>query len=114
MLLLVFQIYMYVTRYCSLYIYIYEHTHILFIKTMIQVILYYLYFSPDVVDRARNRMRIRIANIMMGLTLVACLFMAISGKRAQERGESITLQTIERHKQLREEGEREKKEGTAQ
>lgn len=61
------------------------------------------YLPPDVVDRARNRMRIRLANIMMAVTLIACLFVSISGKRAHERGESLQQKTIDWHKQLQEE-----------
>jgi len=47
------------------------------------------YVSSEMVEKARNRMRIRVANLMMVITLVACLAVSISGKRAHDRGESI-------------------------
>lgn len=57
-------------------------------------------------ERARNIMRIRIANIMMALTLVGCLLMVWSGKRARERGETVERQNLLWHQQIREEEER--------
>jgi len=66
--------------------------------------------STDVVERARNRVRIRLANIMMALTLVGCLFMAFSGKRGRERGESVHQMNIDFHKNYRMEQEKLEKE----
>ncbi|KAK7075031.1 hypothetical protein SK128_006630 [Halocaridina rubra] len=61
------------------------------------------FVSQDTMERARNKARIKI-NIMMGVaTAIACLFMIISGKRAQERGESVTKINLEWHKQINEE-----------
>lgn len=65
-------------------------------------------FSPDVMERSRNIMRIRIANIMMALTLFGCLMMVWSGKRARDRGESVEKQNILWHQRLQEEEERAK------
>lgn len=39
---------------------------------------------------------------MMALTLVGCLIMVISGKRAQERGESVQKQNLEWHRKYNE------------
>lgn len=50
-------------------------------------------------EKARNKMRIRIANIMMALTVVGCLVMVWSGKRAADKGESIQKQNLEWHKE---------------
>lgn len=57
---------------------------------------------PEAVEKARNKARIRIANIMMLMTALACLGMVISGKRAAERGESVQKANIEWHKRVRE------------
>lgn len=65
-------------------------------------------FRPDVIERARSKMRIRVANIMMALTLVACLVISINGSRARERGESLQQRTIDHHKKLKEEAAQEK------
>lgn len=53
-------------------------------------------------ERARSKGRIRIANIMMALTAVACVVMAISGKRAAERGESVQKMNLDWHKEIKE------------
>ncbi|KAL1109905.1 hypothetical protein AAG570_014139 [Ranatra chinensis] len=63
---------------------------------------------PDVVpiealEKARNKARIRVSNYMMVLTLIACVGVAISGRRAAERGESLSQRTLDWHKQIREE-----------
>lgn len=53
-------------------------------------------------ERARNRMRIRIANYMMAATAVGCLVMVYLGKKAAQRGESVSKQNIEWHRQFNE------------
>lgn len=47
------------------------------------------YVSQDVMEKVRNKFRIRVANIMMLLTIVGCVFMVISGKKAVEKGDSV-------------------------
>lgn len=59
--------------------------------------------SPEAVERARSKMRIRVANIMMALTLVGCVFMIYSGKKARDRGESVQQYNLEWHKKYNEE-----------
>uniref|UniRef100_A0A336JZR8 CSON014439 protein n=1 Tax=Culicoides sonorensis TaxID=179676 RepID=A0A336JZR8_CULSO len=54
--------------------------------------------SQDTMERARNRMRIKIANYMMAATVVGCLIMVYSGKKAAERGESVSKQNLDWHK----------------
>ncbi|XP_017770841.1 PREDICTED: UPF0389 protein CG9231 [Nicrophorus vespilloides] len=61
------------------------------------------FVQGDIVEKARNRMRIRIANCMMAVTMIGCFLMALSGKRAHERGESVQQQTLDRHRLLKEE-----------
>lgn len=50
-------------------------------------------------ERANNKARIRIANIMMLLTVIACIAMVISGKKASEDGESVQQRNLDWHKQ---------------
>lgn len=47
------------------------------------------FVNQDVVEKVRNKFRIRAANIMMLLTLIGCGFMIASGKKAQEKGDSV-------------------------
>jgi hypothetical protein len=60
------------------------------------------FVQQNVVERARNRMRIRIANYMMAATAVGCLVMVYLGKKAAQRGESVSKQNIEWHRQFNE------------
>lgn len=53
----------------------------------------------DVMEKTRNRIRIRLANIMMALTVVACIYMVYDGKKAAERGESVQKMNIDWHKE---------------
>lgn len=53
-------------------------------------------------EKARNRIRIRLANIMMALTAIGCVFMVISGKKAAERGETVQKQNLDWHKEYNE------------
>lgn len=54
-------------------------------------------------ERSRNIIRIRVANIMMVSTLLGCLLMVWSGKRARERGETLERQNYLWHKRIQEE-----------
>jgi Protein of unknown function (DUF1075) len=50
-------------------------------------------------ERTRNKIRIRLANIMMALTAVACLIMVYSGKQAAERGDTVQKMNLDWHKE---------------
>lgn len=50
-------------------------------------------------ERANNKTRIRVANIMMLLTVVGCIAMVISGKKASEDGDSVAQRNLDWHKQ---------------
>lgn len=50
-------------------------------------------------ERCRNRIRIRLANIMMGLTIIGCIVMVYSGKQAAKRGESVAKMNLDWHKE---------------
>lgn len=54
-------------------------------------------------ERSRNIMRIRIANIMMVLILLGCLAMVFSGKKARDRGETVERQNILWHQSIQQE-----------
>lgn len=51
-------------------------------------------------ERCRNTMRIRLANVMIGLTVIGCVFAVYSGKQAAKKGESVTKQNLEWHNQF--------------
>ncbi|XP_017127727.1 UPF0389 protein CG9231 [Drosophila elegans] len=59
------------------------------------------FVSQDVMERCRNKMRIRLANIMIALTAIGCAIMVYSGKQAAKRGESVTKMNLEWHKQFK-------------
>lgn len=58
--------------------------------------------SQEEMERCRNKMRIRLANIMIGLTAIGCAIMIYSGKQAAKRGESVTKMNLDWHKQFNE------------
>ncbi|XP_050524493.1 UPF0389 protein GA21628 isoform X3 [Daktulosphaira vitifoliae] len=49
-------------------------------------------------SKVRSIIRIKVANITMLLVLVGCVAMIVSGKRARERGETISDRNLEWHK----------------
>lgn len=49
--------------------------------------------------RARNKFRIRAANIMMLLTLIGCGYMIVSGKKAASGGESVLKMNQDWHQE---------------
>lgn len=59
--------------------------------------------SQDTMEKARNKARIKLANYMMAATVLACLGMVISGKRAAERGETISKMNLDWHKEINKE-----------
>lgn len=54
------------------------------------------FVSYEMIDAARNKVRVKICYIMMAATIGACLVMAILGKRAAGRHESLTAINMER------------------
>lgn len=65
------------------------------------------------VDRARNKVRVKVANIMMVMTLLGSLLMIFLGKRAAERGETVTQLNLDWHKEYNENAKREEEEAAA-
>ncbi|XP_047497660.1 UPF0389 protein CG9231-like [Penaeus chinensis] len=59
--------------------------------------------SQDVLERARNKARIKI-NIWMGVaTLLGCVYMIWSGKKAHREGQSLLNMNVEWHRRVNEE-----------
>lgn len=54
-------------------------------------------------ERARNRMRIKIANLMMLATALACFAMVMIGRQKRDRGESVEKMNLEWHRRINEE-----------
>lgn len=57
------------------------------------------YVNQDVVEKVRNKFRIRVANIMMLLTMIGCILMVISGKKAVEQGDSVMKMNQDWHQE---------------
>lgn len=53
-------------------------------------------------EKTRNRIRIRVSNVMMLLTGLGCILMVMSGKKAKERGESVQKTNLDWHKEYNE------------
>jgi len=60
------------------------------------------YVNQDVMEKARNRFRIRLANIMMAMTAIGCFIMVWSGKSAAERGETVQKMNLDWHAEYNE------------
>lgn len=58
-------------------------------------------------DKAKNRIRIRLANIMMTVTALGCVIMIFSGKKAHQRGESVAKMNTEWHQEYNKQAEKE-------
>ncbi|KAL1497279.1 hypothetical protein ABEB36_008271 [Hypothenemus hampei] len=59
-------------------------------------------------ERARNRMRIKISNIMILATALGCAFMVYLGKKDAQEGKSIQQDNLNWHKKIKEDHEKEK------
>lgn len=60
------------------------------------------YVNQDVMEKSRNKIRIRMANVMMLLTAIGCIVMVWSGKKAAERGETVQKMNMDWHKEYNE------------
>ncbi|XP_052872210.1 UPF0389 protein CG9231 [Anopheles cruzii] len=65
------------------------------------------FVSQETMERVRNQVRIKIANYMMIATAIGCIIMVISGKQAQERGESVSQMNLDWHKEYNEKARQE-------
>lgn len=60
---------------------------------------FYYYYRHETLDRARDRFRVKVCIYMMIATLIGCIIMIVSGKRAAERGESVSKSNMEWHRE---------------
>lgn len=58
--------------------------------------------SPEVWNKVRSVIRIKVANYTMIMILLGCMGMVISGKRARDRGESLVQRNLDWHKKYSE------------
>ncbi|XP_010190532.1 PREDICTED: protein FAM162A-like, partial [Mesitornis unicolor] len=54
------------------------------------------HISSEVLDAARNSVRIKVCYIMIALTLLGCLAMVITGKEAAKRDHTLLRMNIEK------------------
>nr|XP_033799385.1 protein FAM162A isoform X2 [Geotrypetes seraphini] len=66
--------------------------------------------SHEMIDAAKNRVRVKISYIMIALSIMGCIAMVISGKRAASRNESLTGWNIEKKARLKDEARKEQAE----
>ncbi|XP_019218662.1 protein FAM162B isoform X1 [Oreochromis niloticus] len=59
--------------------------------------------SFEMIDAARNKIRVKAAYVMMAATIGACMIMVFMGKRALARNETLTALNIEKKARWREE-----------
>uniref|UniRef100_A0A7N4NMT2 Protein FAM162A n=1 Tax=Sarcophilus harrisii TaxID=9305 RepID=A0A7N4NMT2_SARHA len=61
--------------------------------------------SFELLDAAKNRLRVKVSYIMIALTIIGCIVMVFQGKQAAKRHESLTSLNLERKARLRREAE---------
>ncbi|XP_019376831.1 PREDICTED: protein FAM162B-like [Gavialis gangeticus] len=64
--------------------------------------------SSEAIKAAKNTVRIRASYVMMALTLLCCLAMAISGKHASKKDNTLVRMNQEKKARWKEEGERDR------
>ncbi|KAF1665493.1 hypothetical protein FQA23_0003592, partial [Aptenodytes patagonicus] len=64
------------------------------------------HISSEVLDAARNSVRIKVCYIMIALTLLGCLAMVITGKEAAKRDHTLLRMNIEKKAKWRAEVEK--------
>eukprot|EP00062_Callorhinchus_milii_P025296 gi/632986129/ref/XP_007910063.1/ PREDICTED: protein FAM162B-like [Callorhinchus milii] len=63
--------------------------------------------SFEMIDAARNKMRVKACYAMVLLTVLACIGTVIAGKKAAGRQESLTAMNMEKRARWKEEAQRE-------
>ncbi|XP_003464169.1 protein FAM162A [Cavia porcellus] len=59
--------------------------------------------SFEMLDAAKNKVRVKISYMMIALTVLGCVVMVIEGKQAARRNESLTSLNLEKKARMREE-----------
>ncbi|MXQ90336.1 hypothetical protein E5288_WYG011174 [Bos mutus] len=57
----------------------------------------------EMLDAAKNKVRVKISYVMIALTVAGCVLMVIEGKKAARRNETLTSLNLEKKARLREE-----------
>nr|XP_020457973.1 protein FAM162B-like [Monopterus albus] len=65
------------------------------------------FVSYEMIDGARNKMRVKVCYIMIVATLGTCMLMVTLGKRAAARNETLTSMNLEKKARWREELQKE-------
>ncbi|CAH1176040.1 unnamed protein product [Phaedon cochleariae] len=68
------------------------------------------FVSQVIMEKSRNRMRIKVANYMILATIAGCVVMVYKGKQDAKRGESVAKQNKEWHAQIKADSEAKTKE----
>lgn len=71
------------------------------------------FVSFEMIDAARNKVRVKACYVMMAATIGGCLVMVFLGKKAAGRHESLTAQNMERKARWREEARKEREAAAA-
>ncbi|XP_032487381.1 protein FAM162A isoform X2 [Phocoena sinus] len=58
--------------------------------------------SFEMLDAAKNKVRVKISYVMIALTVAGCILMVIEGKKGAKRHESLTSLNLEKKARLRE------------
>ncbi|KAM4794956.1 protein FAM162A-like [Rhinophrynus dorsalis] len=59
--------------------------------------------SYEMVDMAKSKVRVKVAFIMVALTIIGCITMVVSGKKAAARHDSLAVRNLERKARLKDE-----------
>uniref|UniRef100_A0A9L0JGY7 Protein FAM162A n=1 Tax=Equus asinus TaxID=9793 RepID=A0A9L0JGY7_EQUAS len=62
-----------------------------------------VFLKFEMLDAAKNKIRVKISYLMIALTVAGCILMVIEGKKAVKRNESLTSLNLEKKARLREE-----------
>ncbi|XP_037692714.1 protein FAM162A [Choloepus didactylus] len=61
------------------------------------------FISFEMLDAAKNKVRVKMSYIMIALTVAGCILMITEGKKAAKRNESLTSLNLQKKARLREE-----------
>ena len=62
-----------------------------------------VYVPSSVMEKARSKMRIKVANLMIISTVIACFVVIKFGRDSRDRGDSLQKRNLEWHEQYKEE-----------
>lgn len=60
------------------------------------------FVKPEIMEKARSWMRVRISNYSIALTLLGCVVMVYMGKKARDRGDTLHKRNLNWHEEHRE------------